>query len=259
MAERASRWASTMAGHGAGHGVQLAHADSWAGTGSAHAGRPRRARGPRATQLLALHATRAHGAGNRAHRGGARPVAHLLRARPRPHPARQRVPPTGRQDPGVRVPRRPPAHPADPRARGRPGGHVGRPRARAQRRAHRGDRARSRLRPRPRRPRQRGRAHPVRRRAATTMPCGAPTSRSPASTCARETLDGIRNHSWSRPAPHDARGRGRQLGRPHRLRLPRLRGCRRRRHRQRRHAARRSCATAAAHAAHSSSARSSRP
>ena len=53
-------------------------------------------------------------------------MAHLLRARPRPHPARQRVPPPGRQDPGVRVPRRPPAHPPHPRARGRPGRHVGR-------------------------------------------------------------------------------------------------------------------------------------
>ena len=46
-----------------------------------------------------------------------------------------------------------------------------------------------------------------------------------------ETLDGIRNHSWSRPAPVDARRRGRQLGRPHRLQLSRLRGRRLGRHR----------------------------
>ena len=36
MAERAVRWASTMAGHDATHGVRLAHADSWAGTGTTH-------------------------------------------------------------------------------------------------------------------------------------------------------------------------------------------------------------------------------
>jgi dGTPase len=65
MAERASRWAATMAGHGSGHGVQLAHADSWAGTGDAQqVGRTQRE--ARDDQLLALHATRAHGAGNRA-------------------------------------------------------------------------------------------------------------------------------------------------------------------------------------------------
>jgi hypothetical protein len=61
------------------------------------------------------------GAGNRADRRGARPVPHLLRARPRPHPPRHRVPAPGRQDPGLRLPRRPPAHPAHPRPRGGPG------------------------------------------------------------------------------------------------------------------------------------------
>ncbi len=65
MAERASRWAATMAGHGAEHGVQLAHADSWAGTGSAHLV-DRVQREARQQQQLALHATRAHGAGTRA-------------------------------------------------------------------------------------------------------------------------------------------------------------------------------------------------
>ncbi|MBI5087505.1 MAG: HD domain-containing protein [Actinobacteria bacterium] len=64
MAERASRWASTMAGHGSSHGVQLAHADSWAGSGSAlQVDRTRRE--DRERELLALHATRAQGAGNR--------------------------------------------------------------------------------------------------------------------------------------------------------------------------------------------------
>ena len=43
----------------------------------------------------------------------------------------------------------------------------------------------------------------------------------------------------------DTRGRGGELGRPHRLRVPRLRGRGRGRHRQPRHAARRSCATGA--------------
>ena len=159
-------------------------------------------------------------------------MAHLLRARPRPHPARHRVPPPGRQDAGVRLPRRPPAHPAHPRARGRPGRHVDRPGARAQRRAHRGHRARPRLRPRSRRPRQRGRPRRRTSTAATTTPSwGADVALAPLNLCA-ETLDGIRNHSWSRPAPATPEGEVVSLGRPHRLRLPRLRGRRGRRHRR---------------------------
>ena len=52
---------------------------------------------------------------------------------------------------------------------------------------------------------------------------GADVVLAPLNLCA-ETLDGIRNHSWSRPAPQHPRGRGGVVGRPHRLRLPRLRG-----------------------------------
>ena len=176
LGERAERWASTMHGHADG-AIAFAHADSWARQRVDLAGRRERSARTSRARSLALLATRAIGAGDRAHRRGARPVAHLLRARPRPHPARQRVPPPGRQDPGVRLPRRPPAHPADPRPRGRPGGHVRRPGARPQRRADRGHRPRSRLRPRSRRPRQRGRPLAVRRRVATTTRCGVPTSR----------------------------------------------------------------------------------
>ena len=88
----------------------------------------------------------------------------------------------------------------------------------------RGDRARPRLRPRPRRARVRGGVLAVPPgTAATTTRSTAPTSRSRRSTCAVETLDGVRNHSWRRPAAVDARGRGGGLGRPHRVRLPRLR------------------------------------
>ena len=98
---------------------------------------------------------------------------------------RHRVPSPRRQDPGLRLPRRPPAHPAHPRPRGRPGRHRrSRRAARAQRRAHRGHRPRPRLRPRPGRPRQRGRLRPVSSPAATTTPCGAPTSSWRRSTCA---------------------------------------------------------------------------
>ena len=105
------------------------------------------------------------------------------------------------------LPGRPPAHPAHPRARGRPGRHRGQPRRGAQRGAHRGHRARPRLRPRPRRPRQRGRLRPPSSPAATTTPSGGPRSCSPRSTSARETLDGIRHHSWSLPTPPPPRGR----------------------------------------------------
>ncbi|MCY7301360.1 MAG: deoxyguanosinetriphosphate triphosphohydrolase, partial [Ilumatobacteraceae bacterium] len=73
MDERTQRWAATMFGHGmtghdtVGHdttGVRLAHADSWAGSGSAVL-LPRRAREEREEDALATLATRALGAGNR--------------------------------------------------------------------------------------------------------------------------------------------------------------------------------------------------
>ena len=54
-------------------------------------------------------------------------------------------------------------------------------------------------------------------------PWGALVSLAPLNLCA-ETVDGIANHSWSRPGAVDARGRGGQLGRPDRVRLPRLGG-----------------------------------
>ncbi len=63
-AERAVRWASTMAGHGAEHGVRLAHADSWAGSGSTTIFR-RAERERREAEQLATLATRAFGAGDR--------------------------------------------------------------------------------------------------------------------------------------------------------------------------------------------------
>jgi dGTPase len=65
LADRAGRWASTMAGHEAHHGVRLAHADSWAGSGStAILRRPDRER--LEADRLATLATRASGAGDRA-------------------------------------------------------------------------------------------------------------------------------------------------------------------------------------------------
>jgi dGTPase len=64
MQERAERWASTMSGHRAS-GIHLAHADSWAGSGS-NLLLPREAREEREHAGLATLATRAHGAGERA-------------------------------------------------------------------------------------------------------------------------------------------------------------------------------------------------
>jgi len=64
LAERASKWASTMAGHSAEHGVRLAHADSWAGSGSTTIFR-RAEREIREAEHLSTLATRAHGAGER--------------------------------------------------------------------------------------------------------------------------------------------------------------------------------------------------
>jgi len=62
--ERADRWASTMAGHAAAD-VVLAHADSTAEVGATTI-LNRETREEREDLLLAEHATRSHGAGNRA-------------------------------------------------------------------------------------------------------------------------------------------------------------------------------------------------
>jgi dGTPase len=64
-AERAERWASTMGGHYADGGIHLAHADSWAGSGSPTI-IDRQARERHDDAVLAVHATRADGAGRRA-------------------------------------------------------------------------------------------------------------------------------------------------------------------------------------------------
>jgi dGTPase len=63
--ERAARWASTMTGHHAVEGIHLAHADSWAGSGSANQF-DRHAREDLDAEHLATLATHAHGAGDRA-------------------------------------------------------------------------------------------------------------------------------------------------------------------------------------------------
>lgn len=65
MDERAEKWASTMTGHEAPAGIHLAHADSWAGSGSSLL-LPRHAREEREQAALATLATRSSGAGNRA-------------------------------------------------------------------------------------------------------------------------------------------------------------------------------------------------
>ncbi len=64
MDERAEKWASTMAGHAAPAGIHLAHADSWAGSGS-NLLLPRLAREEREAGHLATLATRSFGGGNR--------------------------------------------------------------------------------------------------------------------------------------------------------------------------------------------------
>ena len=64
MQERAAKWASTMRGHAADDGVALAHADSWAGSGE-RATAERAAREEHERGSLAPHASRAFGAGER--------------------------------------------------------------------------------------------------------------------------------------------------------------------------------------------------
>jgi dGTPase len=65
MQERAERWASTMRGHEAPAGIHLAHADSWAGTGT-DVQHDRTRREAYEHESLSPLATRSHGAGERA-------------------------------------------------------------------------------------------------------------------------------------------------------------------------------------------------
>ncbi|MFZ9622919.1 MAG: HD domain-containing protein [Ilumatobacteraceae bacterium] len=64
MTSRAETWASTMHGHTDDGTVRFAHADSWAGTGRLELV-PRDAREAHESEFLAPHATRSFGAGRR--------------------------------------------------------------------------------------------------------------------------------------------------------------------------------------------------
>src|SRR5688572_11363599 len=64
MQERAQRWVATMGGH-AHHGIAVAHADSWAGPGRRDTS-PRHAREELERAELAPHATKSSAAGERA-------------------------------------------------------------------------------------------------------------------------------------------------------------------------------------------------
>ena len=220
--ENARNWARTMSAHPLPGGLAVAHPDP-AGVVVAAAVATRRAGGGGA-QLAGRRRHPVVGGRAPTGRGGSRSVAHLLRARPRPHPARHRLPPPGRQDPGLRVPGRPPAHPADPRARGGPGGQRASPgrcasTSRSPRRspsattagtAPAATPARTRCRPYPARrlrPRRVGR----RRGAGPAQPVRRDARRHPQPLVVA-------------PGAGHPRGRGGRLGRPHRLRLPRLRG-----------------------------------
>ena len=65
MQERAERWASTMGGSQSPVGITLAHTDSWAGTGSTHS-RSRAEREESLESSLSRLATRSSDSGNRA-------------------------------------------------------------------------------------------------------------------------------------------------------------------------------------------------
>ena len=64
MTSRAESWASTMHGHAHDGDIRFAHADSWAGTGRLELV-PRDVREAHESEFLAPHATRSFGAGNR--------------------------------------------------------------------------------------------------------------------------------------------------------------------------------------------------
>ena len=97
----------------------------------------------------------------------------------------------------------------------------------------------------PGRPRQRGRVHPLPARGLRPRRVGRRRGAGPAQPVRRDARRRPQPLVVPAPAGH-ARGRGRGLGRPHRLRLPRLRGRGLGRHRGPRRPARRWCASAAA-------------
>ena len=111
----------------------------------------------------------------------------------------------------------------------------------------------------PGRPRQRRGPRPVRRRRLRPRDVGRGRVARRASTSVVETLDGIRNHSWSRPAPTTPEGEVVSWADRIAYVLSRLRGRRLGGHRRRRTTCPRSCAIAAASDAANSSARSSTP
>ena len=180
--------------------------------------RPHRPRGSRAPE----HGARRHPGHRRwttTDRGGTRPMAHLLRARSRSHPARHLLPSPGRQDPGLRVPRRSSTHPSDPCPGGGPGRHGDGASPRPQCCSRRGDGPGPRLRPRSGRPCQRGCARPLRRRWLQPRRVGGRCLPRSAQPLRRDTRRDPQSLVVSTGTCHP-RGRGGQLGRPHRLCLP---------------------------------------
>ncbi len=230
LSPRARQWAATMEGHTGPAGVRFAHGDSSARLEPAGAVGPRGEGGGRGGVALAGsdpgNGRRAAGAG-----GGARPVADVLRAGPRPDAPQPRLPPAGGQDAGLRLPRRPPADAPHPCSRGCPGGDRHREGVQAERRSRRGDRPRARLRARPGRPCERGRplAFPGRRLRPRRL--GSRLHRRPAQPVRRDSRRDPEPLVVS-PCARHPRGGGRLSRRPHRLHRPRPRGRRPRRRRR---------------------------
>ncbi len=182
-------------------------------------------------RTLATGATRAEGAGNRSVPESPDPLPHVLRARPRSHPPQPAVQAPRRQVPGLHRPRgRPPTDPAHPRHRGA-------------------------VRLRSASPRPVGLNVSLTAAAATGHDCGHGPAGHASEGALRRSSTGLpprglrrrRRPRTTQPLRRDARchpqpllepagsshprGRGRRLGRPHRVRVPRLRRRRRRRHR----------------------------
>ena len=217
LTEVEAAWGTTMKGH-AEQGIERAHRDSHASVAPGKA-MEREAREAIEEATLRPGATRSQGAGDRLTEEAPDQTRTCFeRDRDRILHAASFRRLAGK--PGLRVSRRSPTHSTDPCARGHPGRPVGQLGARVERAAHRSDRARTRLWHGPGGHASEDALAPYVEGGFNHAVWGADVTLKPLNLCSQTSTASETTLVASGTA--DPRGRGRLVGRPHRLRLPRL-------------------------------------